>query len=130
MSSSDARLLEDAIAALTPDRLDESSLRGAIEIAKRFESTAAGGLAAAIARTLSGCMDGVVEPHAAQWRMASAAFTLRQELARDGGPSGVAIAGAIHELEMLFPRKPESPTPPTAEDLDIVHPSTLVRRRD
>jgi hypothetical protein len=124
----DAQRLEDTIAALTPDRLDEAALRGAIEIATRLESTTAGALASAIARTLAGCIDGVVEPHNAQWRLASAALTLRQELIRAGGPSGVAVAGAIHELEMLFPRKPESPTPPTAEDLDIVHPARLVRR--
>jgi hypothetical protein len=124
----DAQKLEDAIAALTPDRLDEAALRSAIEIANRLASGPCGALASAIARTLVGCIDGLVEPHNAQWRMASAAFTLRQEVERSGGPSGVAIAGAIHELEMLFPRRPESPTPPTAEDLDIVHPSSLVRK--
>jgi hypothetical protein len=126
----DAQKLEAAIAALTPDRLDESALRAAAELANRLVATAVGTLATAIARTLTACIDGVVEPHHAQWRMASAALTLTQELARAGGPSPVAIAGAIHELEMLFPRRPESPTPPTAEDLDLIHPASLVRKPD
>ena len=127
-ASDDARRLDEAIAALTPDRLDESAVRAAADIAKRLTASSCAPLAAAIARTLAACVDGVVEPHNAQWRMASAALTLRQEIARSVGPSGVAIAGAIHELEMLFPRQPDSAVPPSAEDLDIIHPGSLVRR--
>lgn len=101
----DAELLEAAIAALDPDALSIDALQAAQAIAQRLaERDDVGRLAATIARTLVGCADGVVQPHHAQWRMASAALTLRQEMARAGGPSKVALDGAIYDLEILFPK--------------------------
>jgi hypothetical protein len=127
----DARALEAAIAALAPDALDGGALAAAEAIARRLAGEAGvGALAEAIARTLRACGEGVVEPHTAQWRLAAAALTLRQERERVGGAVEVAIAGACHELETLFPRRPESPVPPRAEDVEIIHPGSLVRRHE
>ena len=129
--SEGARALEAAIAALTPDALDPAALAAAEAIATRLAAhPTCGALAGAIARTLAACAAGTVEPHHAQWRLAAAALTLTQELARSGGPATVALDGARHELETLFPRLPESPAPPTAEDLDLVPAASLVRKPD
>lgn len=127
----DARALEAAIAALTPDALDPAALATAESLARRLAADpAVARLATAIARTLAACAGGTVEPHHAQWRLASAALTLSQELSRAGGPSALALDGARHELELLFPRLADSAVPPTAEDLDLIPPTSLVRKPD
>ena len=123
--------LEAAIAALDPAGADPAGLARAGSLARAHAGhPTCGALATAIARTLAAWGSGEVEPHHAQWRLAAAALTLAQELARPGGPSATALAGAQHELETLFPRLPESPVPPTAEDLDLVPASSLVRKPD
>jgi hypothetical protein len=128
VSQDDATALEAAIAALTPDALSPGSLRDAETIALRLAAIpAVAALARAIARTLAACGTGEVEPHHAQWRMASAAWTLRQSLASGGAPSQLALDGARHDLETLLPRAQGSAQPPTLEDAVLVHPGTLKR---
>jgi hypothetical protein len=123
--------LEQAIAALDPAGADPAALARAEALARALAAhPTCGALAATIARTLAGWARGEVEPHHAQWRLASAALTLSQEMARPGGPAEVALAGARHDLDTLFPRLPDSPVPPTADDLDLVPPSALVRKPD
>lgn len=123
--------LEAAIAALDPASTDPAPLARAEALARALAAhPTCGRLAATIARTLAGWANGVVEPHHAQWRLASAALTLSQELARSGGPSPTALAGAAHDLDTLFPRLPDSPVPPTADDLDLVPATSLVRKPD
>jgi len=123
--------LEAAVAALNPDAPDAGALADAAAHADRIadESPAVAQLARTIARTLRGIGDGLVQPHHAQWRLASATFTLAQERAHEA-PSAVALAGAVLDLETLFAPLPDSPAPPTAADADIIHPANLIRRRD
>jgi len=128
----DAAALEQAIAALDPDAIDSDTRRDAQRIAMGMTMVpVVGGLAAVIARTLAGCVKGEVEPHHAKWRLASAALTLRQEcdrVAAGGAASDVAINGACYELAVLFPKAADAAPAPTVADVDLVHPSTLVRK--
>jgi hypothetical protein len=121
--------LEAAIAALNPDAPDVGATTAAAAIADRIavEHPAVATLARTIARTLLAITNGDVQPHHAQWRLASAALTLRQEMERDT-PAAIALAGAVMDLETLFPPLPSSPSPPNAEDVELIHPSDLVRR--
>jgi hypothetical protein len=121
--------LEAAIAALNPDAPDADAIAAAAAIADRIavEHPAVATLARTIARTLLAITNGDVQPHHAQWRLASAALTLRQEMDRDE-PAAIALAGAVMDLETLFPPLPSSPTPPNAEDVELIHPNDLVRR--
>lgn len=120
------RELEDAIAAIDPDRPDVA--RAASLADALADHPAVGALARTIARTLRACETGEVQAHHAQWRLASAALTLRLELER-AQPSALALDGARYDLETLFPRLPDQPQPPTAEDLDLIPPTDLTRRR-
>jgi hypothetical protein len=121
--------LEAAIAALNPDAPDADAIAAAAAHADRIgiEHPAVATLARTIARTLLAITNGDVQPHHAQWRLASVALTLRQEIDRDA-PSAIALAGAVMDLETLFPPLPSSPTPPNAEDVELIHPNDLVRR--
>jgi len=125
-----AAQLEAAIAALNPDAPDATAIDEACALADGIaaDSPALAQLARTISRTLHGIIDGDVQPHHAQWRLASAALTLTHELERDA-PSAVSLAGAVHDLETLFPPLPSSPPPPSAEDVDVIHPAELVRNR-
>jgi hypothetical protein len=121
--------LEAAIAALNPDAPDAEAIAAAAQRADRIalDHPAVATLARTIARTLLAITNGDVQPHHAQWRLASATLTLRQEMDRDA-PSQIAMAGAVMDLETLFPPLPSSAVAPNAEDVELVHPSELVRR--
>ena len=123
--------LEAAIAALNPDAPDADAITAAAALADRIavDHPAVATLARTIARTLVAITNGDVQPHHAKWRLASAALTLTQEIDREGdAPSQIALAGAVMDLETLFPPLPSSATPPNAEDVELIHPNDLVRR--
>jgi hypothetical protein len=132
-AAEDAAALERLIASLDPDAIDSPVRREAQDLALRLALVApVGGLAAVMARTLAACKTGEVEPHHAVWRLASAAQTLRQEherIAAGGAASEVAVHGACYDLAILFPRAAGAPQPPTADDLELVPSTDLVRRR-
>lgn len=133
-SADDAAALDAAIAGLRPDEVASASMQAALRdaeaIARRLAAVPeVAALATIIARTLSACAGAEVEPHHAQWRLASAALTLRQQLdqvAAGAAISAISMRGAAYELEVLFPRAPDSPTPPSAEDLEPADPAGLV----
>jgi hypothetical protein len=108
--------LDELIQALDPDALDVEPARAAAAATARLAET--------MARILAACAAGEVEPHHAKWQLASAALTLRQVA------EPVALEAARHELECLLPRRADSAQPPTLEEAQLVHPTSLVRKPD
>lgn len=136
-----AAALEAAVMALAPDdALGDGgpAFRAAAGAAATLSAECAargdGPLAlavAAAARVLTLSAEGQVQPHHAQWRLASALATVRQavEAAAAGQAlAPVALVGVRYELETLLPPEQPPPPPPPDEPPALVPVSALVRR--